>query len=170
MKILVLMLMVVPGLFGQQCKQPSDCTSPHAPHCSRCCIGTQTFEIQVVSKKSCWLNHGLIFHYQKWVLLGQMLPCTSLGSIRSCLVLVRNNQIQFETGSLKGQYKWLLGGDACYIALRILSVTFFETPYILRQSVKCSHVQHWKENRPMTIEAVFLFGAGRPVKTNHSAF
>jgi len=29
------MLMAMPGLFGQQCKQPSDCTSPHAPHCSR---------------------------------------------------------------------------------------------------------------------------------------
>ena len=37
--------------------------------------------------------------------------------------------------------------------------TFFETPC----TFKCSHVKHLKENRPMTVQAVFLFGAKRPV-------
>jgi len=32
---LTLLMLLVPGLLGQQCKQPSDCSSPHAPHCSR---------------------------------------------------------------------------------------------------------------------------------------
>ena len=44
--------------------------------------------------------------------------------------------------------------------------TFFETPC----TFKCSHVKHLKENRPMTVQAVFLFGAERPVKTEHSEF
>jgi len=31
----MLLVLLAPGLFAQQCKQPSDCSSPHAPHCSR---------------------------------------------------------------------------------------------------------------------------------------
>ena len=105
----------------------------HLPSCSSLLKviyrDSKTFEIQVVSKKKivgrimgplfvtkigcCWAKCCHEHHY---------------GSIWSCLVLVRNNQIQFVTGSYKGQYKWLLGGDACYIALRILSVVYFRHP------------------------------------------
>jgi len=33
--LLLLLVVSTPGLLAQQCKQPSDCSSPHAPHCSR---------------------------------------------------------------------------------------------------------------------------------------
>jgi len=35
MLLLMLLVLLAPGLLAQQCKQPSDCSSPHAPHCSR---------------------------------------------------------------------------------------------------------------------------------------